>query len=182
MQHPGKAMLLKQRTHRRFIASIGEHPLEIGRRARSGQIFQTPGPQIVDSDHAPPLPSNHSTEWLPMKPAAPVTKKTLASCAALQIRDRNWKMDACRAGAAYNNDFMEARTTLTTPTPTVFDWHFLAPRYWPIWLGLGLMKDHGRAAVSLATGIGGQTGRWLSKSPAAAAASPRSIWRCVSQN
>lgn len=71
-------------------------------------------------------------------------------------------MDACRAGAAYNTGFMDARTTLTTRA-RLFDWRFLAPRYWPIWLGLGLMKLMVALPFRWQLVIGGQTGRWLGK-------------------
>jgi KDO2-lipid IV(A) lauroyltransferase len=57
---------------------------------------------------------------------------------------------------------MDARKTLTTPT-RLFDWHFLAPRYWPVWLGLGLLKLMVTLPFRWQLAIGGQTGRWLSK-------------------
>ncbi|MBK8183140.1 MAG: hypothetical protein IPK63_09705 [Candidatus Competibacteraceae bacterium] len=45
---------------------------------------------------------------------------------------------------------MNAPTTVTESG--WFNWHFLAPRYWPVWLGLSLMKIMAIVAVSLATG------------------------------
>lgn len=71
-------------------------------------------------------------------------------------------MDACRAEAAYNTGFMDARTTLTTRA-RLLDWRFLAPRYWPIWLGLGLMKLMVALPFRWQLAIGGQAGRWLGK-------------------
>ncbi|MBL8258758.1 MAG: LpxL/LpxP family Kdo(2)-lipid IV(A) lauroyl/palmitoleoyl acyltransferase [Candidatus Competibacteraceae bacterium] len=57
---------------------------------------------------------------------------------------------------------MDARTTLTTRA-RLFDWRFLAPRYWPIWLGLGLMKLMVALPFRWQLAIGGQAGRWLGK-------------------
>ncbi len=71
-------------------------------------------------------------------------------------------MDACQGKAAYNNVFADHRTAVTT-LPRLFDWHFLAPRYWPIWLGLGLMKLMAALPFSWQLTIGGQTGRWIGK-------------------
>ena len=53
-------------------------------------------------------------------------------------------------------------TPVTTRTG-LFVWHFLAPRYWPIWLGLGLMKLMAALPFSWQLAIGGQTGRWIGK-------------------
>ena len=53
-------------------------------------------------------------------------------------------------------------TPVTTRT-SLFDWHFLAPRYWPIWLGLGLMKLMAALPFSWQLALGGQTGRWIGK-------------------
>ena len=71
-------------------------------------------------------------------------------------------MDACQNGAVYNNDFMDDRTIVTAPDSLV-DWHFLLPRYWPVWLGLGLMKLMASLPFRWQLALGGQTGRWLSK-------------------
>ncbi|HRD65100.1 MAG TPA: LpxL/LpxP family Kdo(2)-lipid IV(A) lauroyl/palmitoleoyl acyltransferase [Candidatus Competibacter sp.] len=45
----------------------------------------------------------------------------------------------------------------------LLDRRFLAPRYWPIWLGLGLMKAMAALPFRWQLAIGGQAGRWLSK-------------------
>lgn len=45
----------------------------------------------------------------------------------------------------------------------LLDWRFLAPRYWPIWLGLGLMKIMAALPFRWQLAIGGQAGRWLGK-------------------
>lgn len=50
-----------------------------------------------------------------------------------------------------------------TKRARLLDWRFLAPRYWPIWLGLGLMKAMAALPFRWQLAIGGQTGRWLSK-------------------
>lgn len=73
-------------------------------------------------------------------------------------------MDACQGEAAYNSDsvFTDHRTTVTTRTK-LFNWHFLAPRNWPIWLGLGLMKLMAALPFPWQLAIGGQTGRWIGK-------------------
>jgi Kdo2-lipid IVA lauroyltransferase/acyltransferase len=42
-----------------------------------------------------------------------------------------------------------------------FDWRFLAPRYWPIWLGLGLMKVMATLPFHWQLAIGGRIGRWF---------------------
>jgi len=51
---------------------------------------------------------------------------------------------------------------VTTPV-RLFSWHFLAPRYWPVWLGLGAMK--GMAALPFRWQLlaGRQIGRWAGK-------------------
>ena len=51
---------------------------------------------------------------------------------------------------------------MTTPV-RLFSWHFLAPRYWPVWLGLGAMK--GMAALPFRWQLlaGRQIGRWAGK-------------------
>jgi len=67
-----------------------------------------------------------------------------------------------RARAAYNNDSMDARTTATA-RPQWFAWHFLGLRYWPVWLGLGLMKMMAALPFRWQLAIGGRVGRWLGK-------------------
>ena len=57
---------------------------------------------------------------------------------------------------------MNDRTTLTASTH-LFDWRFLAPRYWPIWLGLSVMKIMAALPFGWQLAIGRQTGRWLGK-------------------
>lgn len=71
-------------------------------------------------------------------------------------------MDACQAGDAYNSDFADHPTTVTMPT-RLFDWHFLAPRYWPVWLGLGLMKCMAALPFRWQLAAGGRMGRLLGK-------------------
>ncbi|MDS4068404.1 MAG: LpxL/LpxP family Kdo(2)-lipid IV(A) lauroyl/palmitoleoyl acyltransferase [Candidatus Competibacter sp.] len=45
----------------------------------------------------------------------------------------------------------------------LFDWHFLAPRYWPVWLGLGLMKCMAVLPFRWQLAAGGRMGRLLGK-------------------
>ena len=45
----------------------------------------------------------------------------------------------------------------------LFDWHFLAPRYWPVWLGLGLMKCMAALPFRWQLAAGGRMGRLLGK-------------------
>ncbi|MDS4039956.1 MAG: LpxL/LpxP family Kdo(2)-lipid IV(A) lauroyl/palmitoleoyl acyltransferase [Candidatus Competibacter sp.] len=45
----------------------------------------------------------------------------------------------------------------------LFDWHFLAPRYWPVWLGLVLMKCMAALPFRWQLAVGGQMGRLLGK-------------------
>lgn len=71
-------------------------------------------------------------------------------------------MDACQAGDAYNNDFADHPTTVTMPT-RLSDWYFLAPRYWPVWLGLGLMKCMAALPFRWQLAAGGRMGRLLGK-------------------
>ncbi len=52
---------------------------------------------------------------------------------------------------------------IVTPSTQRFHWNFLAPRYWPIWLGLGLMKFMAALPFRWQLAIGGQTGRWIGK-------------------
>lgn len=50
----------------------------------------------------------------------------------------------------------------TKPSPfPFFSWRFLSPRYWPIWLGLGLMKLMAALPFRWQLAAGAQTGRWL---------------------
>jgi len=44
-----------------------------------------------------------------------------------------------------------------------FHWSFLTLRYWPIWLGLGLMQIMAALPFRWQLAIGGQTGRWISR-------------------
>lgn len=44
-----------------------------------------------------------------------------------------------------------------------FNWDFLAPRYWPIRLGLGLMKLMAALPFRWQMAVGGQIGRWIGK-------------------
>lgn len=71
-------------------------------------------------------------------------------------------MGACQAGDAYNSDFADHPTTVTMPT-RLFDWHFMAPRYWPVWLGLVLMKCMAALPFRWQLAVGGQMGRLLGK-------------------
>ncbi|MGB2681304.1 MAG: LpxL/LpxP family Kdo(2)-lipid IV(A) lauroyl/palmitoleoyl acyltransferase [Candidatus Competibacter sp.] len=50
-----------------------------------------------------------------------------------------------------------------TASPSLFHPHFLLPRYWPIWLGLGLMKIMAALPFGWQLAAGGQVGRWLGK-------------------
>ena len=43
------------------------------------------------------------------------------------------------------------------------DWHLLAPRYWPVWLGLGLMKCMAALPFRWQLAAGGRMGRLLGK-------------------
>ncbi|MFO1425097.1 MAG: LpxL/LpxP family Kdo(2)-lipid IV(A) lauroyl/palmitoleoyl acyltransferase [Candidatus Competibacteraceae bacterium] len=43
------------------------------------------------------------------------------------------------------------------------DWYFLAPRYWPVWLGLGLMKCMAALPFRWQLAAGGRMGRLLGK-------------------
>jgi KDO2-lipid IV(A) lauroyltransferase len=45
----------------------------------------------------------------------------------------------------------------------LFDWHFLAPRYWSVWLGLGLMKLMAVLPFRWQLAAGGRIGRLLGK-------------------
>ncbi len=69
-------------------------------------------------------------------------------------------MDARQAGAAYNSDFMDNRPTVTTRI-RLFEWDWLAPRYWPVWLGLGLMRLMAALPFRWQLTVGGKIGRWL---------------------
>jgi len=50
-----------------------------------------------------------------------------------------------------------------TTSPSLFHPHFLLPRYWPIWLGLGLMKIMAALPFGWQLAAGGQVGLWLGK-------------------
>ena len=52
---------------------------------------------------------------------------------------------------------------IVTPSTRQWFWKFLAPRYWPIWLGLGLMKLMAALPFSWQLVLGGQIGRWIGK-------------------
>jgi KDO2-lipid IV(A) lauroyltransferase len=72
-------------------------------------------------------------------------------------------MDACQAGATYNNSFPDHPTSVTTTPTRLFDWHYLAPRYWPVWLGLGLMKGMAALPFRWQLVAGRRIGRLLGK-------------------
>ena len=52
---------------------------------------------------------------------------------------------------------------IVTPSTQRFHWSFLTPRYWPIWLGLRLMKLMAVLPFSWQLAVGGQAGRWIGK-------------------
>lgn len=53
--------------------------------------------------------------------------------------------------------------TIVTTRTDLFNWHFLVPRYWPVWLGLGLMKLMAALPFPWQLMLGGQIGRWIGK-------------------
>lgn len=57
---------------------------------------------------------------------------------------------------------MDDRTIVTEPS-SLFHWHFLLPRYWPLWLGLGLMKVMAALPFRWQLIAGTHFGRWLGK-------------------
>ena len=50
-----------------------------------------------------------------------------------------------------------------TSSVRLFSWHFLAPRYWPVWLGLGAMKGMAALPFRWQLFAGRQAGYWASK-------------------
>ncbi|MDG4552666.1 MAG: LpxL/LpxP family Kdo(2)-lipid IV(A) lauroyl/palmitoleoyl acyltransferase [Candidatus Competibacter sp.] len=50
-----------------------------------------------------------------------------------------------------------------SPSIRLFSWHFLTPRYWPIWLGLGVMKGMAALPFRWQLFAGRQAGYWASK-------------------
>lgn len=52
---------------------------------------------------------------------------------------------------------------IVSPSTRRFHWQYLAPRYWPIWLGLGLMKLMAALPFPWQVAMGGQIGRWIGK-------------------
>ncbi len=52
---------------------------------------------------------------------------------------------------------------IVPPSTRRFHWQYLAPRYWPIWLGLGLMKLMAALPFPWQVAMGGQIGRWIGK-------------------
>lgn len=59
---------------------------------------------------------------------------------------------------------MTAHTVTTGAAPTQpFSWSFLAPRYWPLWLGLGLMKIMAALPFRWQLTMGRAGGRWLGR-------------------
>jgi KDO2-lipid IV(A) lauroyltransferase len=52
---------------------------------------------------------------------------------------------------------------IVPPSTRRFHWQYLAPRYWPIWLGLGLMKLMAALPFPWQLVMGGQIGRWIGK-------------------
>ncbi|HRC73671.1 MAG TPA: LpxL/LpxP family Kdo(2)-lipid IV(A) lauroyl/palmitoleoyl acyltransferase [Candidatus Competibacter sp.] len=50
-----------------------------------------------------------------------------------------------------------------TARDSLVGWHFLLPRYWSIWLGLGSMKILAALPFRWQLTLGAQTGRWLGK-------------------
>jgi KDO2-lipid IV(A) lauroyltransferase len=57
---------------------------------------------------------------------------------------------------------MRTPTTVTTPTQ-IRKWHYLAPRYWGVWLGLGLIKMMAMLPFPWQIALGGWIGYWFSK-------------------
>lgn len=61
-----------------------------------------------------------------------------------------------------NISFADDRTTVTTRT-RLSVWYFLAPRYWPVWLGLGLIKIMAALPFHWQLSLGRRIGHWLGK-------------------
>ena len=87
--------------------------------------------------------------------------------ASSECRSFRPAVDAYRAGAAYNNKSFNCRTSnrshpVSAPTSPPAR-SFLAPRYWPLWLGFGVTKLMAalpfRWQLSLGRHIGGWFGR-----------------------
>jgi len=53
--------------------------------------------------------------------------------------------------------------TIVNTRIKLFNLHFLAPRYWPVWLGLGLMKLMAALPFPWQLALGDQIGRWIGK-------------------
>lgn len=53
--------------------------------------------------------------------------------------------------------------TIVSESASLFQRRFLLPRYWPIWLGLGLMKTMAVLPFRWQLAAGGHIGRWLGK-------------------
>ena len=56
---------------------------------------------------------------------------------------------------------MNAPTTVTESA--WFKWRYLAPRYWPVWLGLGLMKIMAMLPFRWQLAMGRQIGYWIGR-------------------
>ncbi len=72
------------------------------------------------------------------------------------------RQGARQVGLAYNGNPMKHPTVANPPT-RLWNWRFLAPRYWPIWLGLGLMKIMAALPFRWQLTAGGQIGRLLGR-------------------